>query len=302
VKGILPPYAPASIVLGSLSLAGTVVLHLTLPPDTGLYLHGGSWIYPSPLGRALGAAGGYAGLAFLTALCATLLPWVVYNLADSRGRDPLKAAWGIVKFPAAWYLFAVSIDAVAAFFLVLAMTTKSRKIALLSLAFAPMFHMALLPSALAIAAIKYLRGVAAFLAVALCGALAFSYMVATPYGVLVSRHVNFLTLIWTGAATFIVGILPVIARKLSRQTFPMDGLFLTSMVVCTIGGMEAAIQQHFQPRYCLAGAILLAAAIAPDLRSFYVYEGGARFTKDSSPFRAGMTANPKGGEKIEAHA
>jgi hypothetical protein len=259
----IPSFIGSSILLGFASLVGTVALRLTLPPDTSLYLHGGSWFYPSPLGRALGYIGGYAGLAFVTVLAAFYLPRIVARIAEDYGRDPSSAAWGIIKYPAVWYLAAVSIDGIAALFLVSSLAMRSKKTALPCLAIACMLHLALLPSVLAIAGIKYLRGVSAMFAVAACGALAFAYMVATPYGLLVSNHVNLLTFAWTGTATFAVGVLPSLIH---RAKFALDSLTMTALAVCAIGGLESALQQHFQPRYCLAGALLMAAAFAKPVK------------------------------------
>lgn len=271
-------YAYPSAVVGILSLFGTIILHATLPPDTSLYLHGSSWVYPSPLGRPLGAAIGYTGLALLTATCAAAIPFLVYRIARDNGRDGKVAAWSVLLFPACWYLFAVSIDAIAAFFLVASLAV-GRRTGLAFLLVAALLHLALIPSALAIAAVKHLRGVAAAFAVALCGAIAFAYMVATPYGVLVSRHVDIVRFGWTGLATFGIGVIPAIFALASKRNVSMDSLFLTGFLVTAVGGLESAIQQHFQPRYCLPGAILLAAGIAPKLAEIYAYtKNGARFT------------------------
>ena len=280
-----PTYAPA-IVLGFLSLIGVAALHATLPPDTSLYLHSTSWFYPSPLGRLVGALGGYAGLAFITALSATFLHIFVAKLAERYRRDPVSAAWRILLFPAAWYLFACSVDAGAAFCLVAALAIDSRRISLSLLAVAALFHLALLPSALAVAGIRYLRGIAAGFAVVLTACLAFSYMVATPYGLLVSNHLSFAHFLVRGFLTFLVGIAPL--AFVLRNT-EKDGLLLTGLVVVSIGALEAAMQQHFQPRYCLPGVLILAAAIAPKVSALYVYEDGARFSRQVS---AGVGAVP----------
>lgn len=287
--GLFEPYVFPGIVAAILSFFGTVILHATLPPDTSLYLHGPSWFYPSPLGRALGAIGGYAGLASLTILCAASIPFIAYKLARDNGRDGRVAAWSVFLFPASWYIFAVSIDTIAATFLVVSLIVPKRT-GLVFLAVASLLHLALIPAALAIAGIRHLRGVAAVFAVSLCGAVAIVYMVATPYGLLVSRHVNFLTFLWAGAATFFVGIIPAILLK---RRAPLDSLFLTGIVVTAIGGMESAVQQHFQPRYCLPGALILAAAIAPELSSVYAYaKNGARFA--ISPPLAGTYTQERG--------
>lgn len=271
-------YVYPSASVGILSFFGTVIFHATLPPDTSLYLHGSSWFYPSPLGRALGAGIGYTGMALLTSICAAAIPLIVYRIAKENGRDGRVAAWSVVLFPACWYLFAVSIDAIAAFFLVASLAVGKR-LGIAFLLVAALLHLALLPSALAIAAVKHLRGVAAFFAVALCAAIGFAYMVATPYGVLVSRHVDIMRFGWTGCATFAVGILPVAIALLSKRIVTMDSLFVTGIIVTVVGGMESAIQQHFQPRYCLPGAILLAAGIAPKISEIYAYsKNGARFS------------------------
>lgn len=292
------PYVAPSVLAGTFALLGGVVFHATLPPDTSLYLHGASWFYPSPLGRAVGAAFGYKGLAFLTALAASFLPYIVSRIARHGGRDERVAAWGVICAPACWYLFAVSIDAIAATALVLAILSTRKGMSAVLLISASLLHLALIPSALAIAGVKHLRGVGAAFAVALCGALAFAYMVYTPYGLLVSRHVNLGTFLWTGAATFGVGIAPTIAALLSKRVVQIDSLFATGFFLSVIGGAEAAIQQHFQPRYCLPGALVLAAAIAPEKLSVYVYENGARIARVALPISsplAGMTTSTERG-------
>ena len=294
----MKPYVLPSILSGVLALAGGVVFRATLPPDTSLYLHGASWFYPSPLGRALGAAFGYTGLAFLTALAATFLPYIVSKIARQGGRDERIAAWGIICAPACWYLFAVSIDGIAATVLILAILSTRKGMSAVLLLSASLLHLALIPSALAIAGVKHLRGIGAAFAVSLCGALSFTYMVYTPYGLLVSRHVNFLTFLWTGTATFAVGMAPTLVALLSKRVVPIDSLFATGIFLSAIGGAEAAIQQHFQPRYCLPGALVLAAAIAPERLSVYVYENGARIARVALPISsplAGMTTSSERG-------
>lgn len=277
-------YVPAAL-LGSLSLVGVGALHATIVPDTPLYLHSTSWFYPSPLGRLVGYVGGYPGLAFITALSALFMPFAVGKVAEKYGHDPVRSAWMIFFFPAAWYLFAVSVDAGAAFCLVSALAVESRRFSLSLLAIASLFHLALIPSALAIAAIKYVRGVAAIFVGFFTAALIFAYMVATPYGLLVSNHVNFQHFLVGGFLTFLVGIAPLaFARKAEK-----DGLFLIGLTVSAIGGSEAAMQQHFQPRYCLPGALILAAALAPKVSARYVYgKDGAR--RESRRTSAGVPA------------
>jgi hypothetical protein len=221
-----------------------------------------------------------------------MIPYTVYRIAKQNGRNPNVAAWSVIAFPACWYLFAVSIDAIAAFFLVASLTVGKRT-GLAFLLVASMLHLALIPSALAIAGIKHLRGVSAAFAVALCGAISVAYMVSTPYGLLVSRHVDIVRFGWTGLATLFVGMLPALIALPSKRIVPIDSLFITGMIVTMVGGLESAIQQHFQPRYCLPGAILLAAGIAPKLADVYAYtKSGARFA--ISPPLAGTYTQERG--------
>lgn len=279
---VIRPYVPAGAI-GFLSILGVGYFRATLPPDTGLYLHGGSWLYPSPMGRFLGTIGGYQGMAFLTALSATFLPYLIGKLAEQNGRDRVAASWYVLLFPAAWYLFAVSVDAIAALFLVISIVVSDRKLSLLSLTIAALLHLALLPAVVLIAALKHLRGLALFFFFMLAACVSFAYMVATPYGLLVSNHVNFSHFVTRGFLTFFVGIAPFLIAKLTRKNLHMDSLIFFGLSIAAIGGLEAAMQQHFQPRYCMVGALILAAGIAPLTRSEYVYdENGARFSRQTA--------------------
>lgn len=267
-------YLPCA-VSGFLAVVTGGYLHVYLRPDTMLYIHGESWFYPSPLGRLLGSVGGYSGMVLASGIAAFFLPQVVGRIAEDNGRNPVSAGWKALLFPAAWFMFPASVDPLAALLVLSALAVSRKASSLVLLALGVLLHLAIMPAALAIALTRFVRGgIATFFAASTCIALGIAYLVATPYGALVSNHVNFSRFLLGGILTFGVGVTPVLWARSNRE---IDRLFVAGIIVVAFGACEAAIQQHFQIRYCLPGCLILAAACSPLTRALYAYaEDGAR--------------------------
>lgn len=87
--------------------------HASLEPDTGLYTQGGIGLYPSPLGRALGALGPSV-FAWANVVACGLVVVLVAVLASRAGGSPALAAVVALVTPLAYWTIFSGVDCIAA--------------------------------------------------------------------------------------------------------------------------------------------------------------------------------------------
>jgi|GEM_PF-4900358 len=131
-------------VLASLRAAAAwTFMHARLVPDFGLYVHGGTWFYPSPLGRLLGWSLGADGFAMLAAAASGALVVMVAELARRRGGSPIAAALLMALLPLGWVTVFAGVDSIAlAFFVAALLYTGRPRWALVAVAIGLHFQLA----------------------------------------------------------------------------------------------------------------------------------------------------------------
>lgn len=88
--------------------------HEQLVPDTALYVHGGNWFYPSPIGRLIGEYGGFTGMEIATMVGGATLIYALAKISEVVGGSPALSTWVFSLCPVAFYLQPNSIDPLGA--------------------------------------------------------------------------------------------------------------------------------------------------------------------------------------------
>jgi len=239
---------------GALLLAGLVSafaaygwhLGAVMVPDFSLYTQGGLGLFPSPVGRLLGALGPDA-FAVLSIGGAGLVVLSAAALARARGGDPGVAAACVL--PGALWLGYAGIDPIA--LALLGFGLFLAKPALVGLAAGA--HLSLVPFAvleLGRRSTWPARYALAF--VGLCAAFA---LALTPYQAILWLWLDWQALPIAGAALLAGLALSLPGLLLTRPT----GLWLFALAV---GVVESAAQVHVQARYLLP-AVMLAGVGVP---------------------------------------
>lgn len=228
---------------------------LRMLPDFDLYTQGGLGLYPSPLGRAIGALGpdvfAFVSIAS-TAAC-------VFAVA-AMSRTPALAAWLVVASPAALYLAYAGIDSIGLALLLLGLSAELRSssgarrssgprsgVGARWVAAAALAHLSLVPFAL----VELLRRSTpaarlAALGVAIPAALA---LAMTPYA-----PVLWLWMQWDSLPAAALGAAAGLALSFPALLVvrpPRYWLF-----AMFVGVVECALQVHLQARYFLPAALI----------------------------------------------
>ena len=227
-----------------------------LVPDDLLYVSGGGWLYPSPLGRLIGSLDGMTGLAILNVAGAVVLGLAVYQLAERlAGNGPFALAC-LLLAPAGLYMDAAGVDAAAAGLFVAAVATKGWRSPALAIA-ACVLHVAIVPFAL----LLLLRATSSTAVRVTCGltglALAGGVLLLTPYRGVPRGFESPALVRWT-TVTLILGVGPLAAVLIwLRPRLTPAGWF--AIAVAVIAAIEAGAQGHLQIRYELPAVGLLGA-------------------------------------------
>lgn len=138
-----------SLLAAARTLWGWLTLHATWTPDFDEYTKGGIGLYPSPLGRAIGASG---ALPYLNVAACLLLPMLAAVLAKRNGGRAWLAAFGCSLAPLAWVGAWASVDMIAVCLLMVAVYYHghNEKTAAVFAVLATLTHWALMPFALLI--------------------------------------------------------------------------------------------------------------------------------------------------------
>jgi len=243
------------VVVASRTVLGVAAWHAQLTPDTGLYVNGGSWWYPSVLGRAIGASTGYAGLAVLSVIAGGVVGWV---LVDAVGRRGVLAA---LLVPAAWYLIPVGVDAAAAACILLLVYRGGGLARSLSLvAIATGLHVAALPLAVGVIAYKWRHSRWVWSAIGLALVVAVTYSTATTYGEAYASLGAPGAMLRRAVLTLVYALGPIVLIAAAvRGTVPRRGAALAAIALTAAGAAEASLVGTVQVRYALPGAVMYAA-------------------------------------------
>lgn len=241
------------------------VLDARLVPDTAIYAQGGFGLFPSPVGRALGAFG--AGpLAVANAAGAAVMVLAAAALAHRCGGRPWLAALLVTVAPLGlWGMFA-SVDALGAALVAAglwAYLEERRRAAYGLMALACATHLAVVPLVAAWALVG-LRARARLVVLGSTVLLSAAVLVLTPYGGIVSAVATPATVLAVGLATAgIVALtfLPAAPWVLRRNPLRRQTVALLVGVVVAAGVVGAA-ERRSNSRYALPLVPVLSAAAA----------------------------------------
>jgi hypothetical protein len=260
------------------------LLRLRAEPDFGLYTQGGLGLFPSPLGRALGAAGAPA-FALLGAAAAGLAVLFVAQLAAAHGTDPLRAALLFALLPLGWLTAAAGADSLGlAIFLgglVLVRRGFGRR-GVLAISAGVLTHAQLAPFVL-VSGVRWSR--AALLTVVPIAIVCVVSLLLTPYsGVVVQLGQP--AAVGAFLVAFVIGGLLVLAASPTTSS---------TWLAVGIAAAECGAQHHFQARYFLpAFALACASSVSPACHAvrFFRVTGGrlGRFGVVRQPSRAARSA------------
>lgn len=224
----------------------------TMEPDFSLYTQGGLGLFPSPLGRALGALGAQPFAAASTVAAGAVVVLCAL-LARRLGGSASLAALLAALIPATLYLGYTGIDPIGLAVLLAAILWHSSLLgvtaALLHLSLAP-FALLLLPRS---------TWPARFALVAFSGLLV-ACLLLTPYSDIVYGLFNpdALTAAALGGLAFLAIAAPALLLVQANRLV---------WLAATFGVAECVAQHHLQARYLLPAAFLSCCGRRRDLRS-----------------------------------
>jgi len=238
-------------VLASLrAAAGWTYLHAQLRPDFHLYVHGGTWYYPAPLGRLLGWALGADGFAMLAAVASGALVVLVAELARRRGGSPIAAALLMALLPIGWVTFFAGVDSIAlAFFLAALLYTGRLRWALVAVAVG--LHLELAPLALLLPSWTITAAVVAAFAsvpVLLAGAV-------SDYAPLFGRLLD------PAAALSAFAVMLLLLAAQVAVVWPWLQARARVAAFAFVASAEAGLEHHVQVRYGLVVVAIASASV-----------------------------------------
>lgn len=231
-------------------LVAWFTFHWDLTPDTSLYAQGGIGLYPSPVGRLLGAFGP-TPLAIANSLAAMGCVLLAASIASSVGARPVAAALAAFFLPlGVWTLFN-GVDALGAMF-VLAAIYFGRKS---YLAIGALTHTSLVPTFLLSMRRRYWL---------LLGCIIALVLLLTPYGGI--THLHPVSSLAAGAGT--VGIILLCTLPCLYGLYRTRQLWQPAAILLVSAFLAAAMQAgndptHTNARYGVPFSMLLAAVTVP---------------------------------------
>lgn len=222
-------------------------LGLTMQPDFQLYTVGGIGLFPSPIGRLLGALGPDI-FAIISILASAVCVIAVALIARRCKLAPGLAATLYVISPASLYLSYAGIDAIGLALLLLSIAGVASK---WLLPLSALTHLSLVPYVL----VTLPRTLAAYATTITVTFTALAALLMTPYsGVIFGiLHPDALQAMALG---FLLGIgLSLPALFFVRR---VPGIYYAALA---IGVFECGVQHHLQARYLLPAAAIAATQV-----------------------------------------
>lgn len=251
---------------GARALVGWLVLDATLIPDTELYAAGGLGLFPSPIGRALGAFG-VVGLGVATVVGSAALPYLAARLATRAGGGALFAAAVAFATPLALWSMFVGVDAIgAALFLAACVAGLEHRYGWLVAfaALAVLTHLAVLPLVVLLVLVVASSWAHRLVGLAVLAAFAGLVLAFTDYGPVVYSLDDPAAIAKVGGLTLLIAFLPyVVALRRLLSASDLRPL----LVACALGtafaaGLVGAAERQSNARYALPLVVLLAAVVA----------------------------------------
>jgi len=256
----------ACALAGLRSFVAVAFLGAVLEPDTGIYAQGGLGLFPSPVGRALGAFG-VVGLAVATVAASAALPWLAARIALQVGGSPTLAAVVALLTPLALWSIFVGVDALGAAFVlagVLAHLRGRPTHAIAWAALAAATHLATLPLVVLLVLVVVPRWRERLVVVAIFAAFAALVLAVTPYGGNLAVLDHPADIAKVGVLTVLLALLPysVATKRLLRRTQLRPLLVALAAGTAAAAGFVGGLERQTNARYALPLVVLLAAVVA----------------------------------------
>jgi len=255
-----------SALSGLRALIAWLVLDAVLIPDTALYAQGGLGLFPSPLGRALGAFGP-VGLGVATVVASFFLPYLAARIARAAGGAPVLAAGIALLTPLALWSMFVGVDALGAALLLAALASHLEHRVRWAVAFAALAvlaHLAVLPLVLVLVLVLIRSWAYRIAALAALAVFAAGVLRLTAYGGNLAALREPASIVKVGILTLGIAFLPylVALRRLLTASELRPLLVALALGTALAAGYVGAQERRTNARYALPLVVLLAAVVA----------------------------------------
>ncbi len=235
-------------------LLGWLIWRAAMQPDASFYAAGGLGLFPSPLGRAIGA-GGLWSLALVNVVANGAVAWLIAELAGRRRANRLAALGAWLLVPESWWMLQASVDAAGVALLLLGVKLGRTRGRMANVA-AMLVHTSTIPVVIA----AELLGVGSRLlrAAIVTGALASGILLLSFTDYNLRGHVDVWDAAFLTAWTLVVSLVPIFIAL----PWIVVSAYRKLVLAWTLGGLalagvvSAATTNDPQPRYLIPALAL----------------------------------------------